>query len=422
MTPQALQHPARGRRGRPAAARPRGRRAARPGCRPRPRARAGRRSGSRQHAQRELDAVGHLALDQDRRAEPGREVVVGRRGPRRRRRGRRRTPPTSTLWRTSGQAVFSTTGYPRRSAAATADSGVPAATDGAHADAVVRERAPAHRRRRLEAAAPSGAAASRRRQRAATTGRSACARRCPRARSPDRVPSSTGMPVARSRRPPEAGRSPMAGWRARRPACRCARRACSRARGNESSPSYSGTRSTASATTSTDVVVGQGGEAAREQVLRARSGAPDVERVGRLQARFEQRGEPGASSPSTASRTGRRARSATSATRTRSAPESCTVAIPPPERRRTRRPIANISRLSASSPRSSHRCTPYAANSASQAASEPARAPECASTSALPLGGATDGERDHRDVALGGVLERGSAAPARPASSPGPGR
>ena len=91
-------------------------------------------------------------------------------------------------------------------------------------------------------------------------------------------------------------------------------------------------------------------------------------------------------------------RSATSAASTRSAPESCTVAMPPP-RRRTRRPIAKHSRLSTSSPRSSTRCTPYAANSASQRGVGAGEGARVGVDERLPALGAADGQRDDRDVA-----------------------
>ncbi len=152
--------------------------------------------------------------------------------------------------------------------------------------------------------------------------------------------------------------------------------------GNDSSPSYSGTRSTASATTST---LGSSARAVRHCDSRSSVSAPEPQTSSGLVG-----SSPGSSSPASRSvvgsdrgANGTPRRSATSAASTRSAPESCTVAMPP-ARRRTRRPMANDSRLSASSPRSSTRCTPYAENSASQAASDPAIAPECASTSVRP--------------------------------------
>ena len=111
-------------------------------------------------------------------------------------------------------------------------------------------------------------------------------------------------------------------------------------------------------------------------------------------------------------------RSATSATSTRSAPESCTVARPRPPEGSGRRAIANSSRLSVSSERSAQRCTPYAVNSASQPASEPAMAPECASTSACPRSERPDGQRDHRDVARGRLGQSGLEPGRRRASSP----
>ena len=128
-------------------------------------------------------------------------------------------------------------------------------------------------------------------------------------------------------------------------------------------------------------------------------------------------------------RTARRARSARSATCARSAPESCTVAIPAPGAGRAAgragRPIANSSRVSASSARSPTRCTPYASASASQPPSPPASAPECAATIAWPAGRAADGQQHDRDVPLGRAGQHGRAArrrrawPRAPARAPG---
>ncbi len=89
--------------------------------------------------------------------------------------------------------------------------------------------------------------------------------------------------------------------------------------------------------------------------------------------------------------------SARSTTIARSAPESWTVAIPL-EPGRTRRPAANSSSVSAISSRSPTRHTPYASNSASQAPSAPASAPECAATIAAPRPRRADGQRHHRHV------------------------
>ena len=74
------------------------------------------------------------------------------------------------------------------------------------------------------------------------------------------------------------------------------------------------------------------------------------------------------------------ARSAGSA---RSAPESCTVAIPPP---RERRPAENSSSVSVNSAMSLTCTAPVAAQNACHAACSPASAPECAATMARPRG------------------------------------
>ena len=223
------------------------------------------------------------------------------------------------------------------------------------------------------------------------------------------MPSRTGMPARPELRGERLGRWPTRGWTARRPACRCARPAGPIALGNDSSPSNSGTRSTASATTSTASSSASAARHRRAAVLGAVAGAPDVERVRGIEARVEQR--------RTAAST-----VASDERRERDAEPLGHVGRPAPARprsrgrwrcrrrgRRTRRPIAKHSRLSVSSPRSSARCTPYAANSASQPASDPAIAPEWASTRACPRAEPPTVDRDHGDVALGGVGQAGRA-------------
>ena len=124
-----------------------------------------------------------------------------------------------------------------------------------------------------------------------TVGRVAWSRRWPSARSPDRVPSRTGMPRARS--------CAASGWSIadeRFDSTTTGLSVCSTSRpialGNDSSPSNSGTRSTASATTSTASSSASAARLAEQLVLGAVAGSPDVERVRGLQARVEQRGQP----------------------------------------------------------------------------------------------------------------------------------
>ena len=98
-----------------------------------------------------------------------------------------------------------------------------------------------------------------------------------RGRAGGRAPAGrTGCPRARVRRAPggrrrAARRSPRGGSTARPPACRCGRGAGRGPCGKDSSPSYSGTRSTASATTST---AGSSARAVRQSASRPSASLP----------------------------------------------------------------------------------------------------------------------------------------------------
>ena len=138
-------------------------------------------------------------------------------------------------------------------------------------------------------------------------------------------------------------------------------------RERDSSPSYSAHQVDGQRDHVHGSVVGQRGQAVGEQVLGAGAAAPDVERVGRLQPGVEQRGQPRGR--------GRRQRRERDAEPLGHVGDQHPLGAGVVHRRdparaaagRTRRPIAKVSRLSASSSRSSQRCTPYAANSASHA-------------------------------------------------------
>ena len=239
--------------------------------------------------------------------------------------------------------------------------------------------------------------------------------RWPSAASPLRVPSSTGMPLSRSRcavtgsiadGTEASTASGASGVRRRRRGRRRRRRCHRRTRC---------TRSTASAVTATAGIVDDRPQARAEQGAGVRAGAPHVERVGGDQSLVEQLAEGG----QRARRPGRRtstprswARSAHSA---RSAPESCTVAIPSGAGGR-RRPAAKSSRVSVNSARSVTRTAPVAAQNAVPPGGVAGQRAGVRGHHRPPAGRAADGQDHHRYVALGRAAQR------RPQPGPDRGR